>query len=492
MESLGKALINFKIFRLEKAFSRVFYQNRGVSDTSLNDSPLNESPLNTTRTSGGNTSIKEVLRSKIPVEQGKVKEFRKKYGKLKVGAVTVNMMYGGMRGVPGLICETSILDPEIGIRFRGYSIPDIQKLLPKAKEGGEPMPEGILWLLLTGDIPSSDQVTALSQDIAERMKISPMVETMLNNLPDTVHPMTQLSAAITIMNQDSHFAKAYSAGVRKEKYWEYVLEDSLEIIAKLPIIAALIYKNTYKKTHQLPPVDKSKDMSYNFCKMLGYSDVLFMECMRMYLTIHSDHEGGNVSAHACHLVGSALSDPYLSLAAGLNGLAGPLHGLANQEVLVWLELLQKELPSTYTEENIKEFVWKTLQSGQVIPGYGHAVLRKTDPRYIYQREFALKHLPNDRMIKLVGDVYNVVPPILEGLGKVRNPYPNVDAHSGVLVHHFGIKEASFCTVLFGVSRALGALSQLVWDRALYFPLERPKSFNLESLKKMVQEGNIKV
>ena len=89
------------------------------------------------------------------------------------------------------------------------------------------------------------------------------------------------------------------------------------------------------------------------------------ELLRLYLTIHSDHEGGNVSAHTCHLVASALSDPYLSFAAGMNGLAGPLHGLANQEVLMWLTKLQKELGSEVTNDELKAFIWKTLKSGQV-------------------------------------------------------------------------------------------------------------------------------
>lgn len=79
----------------------------------------------------------------------------------------------------------------------------------------------------------------------------------------------------------------------------------------------------------------------------------------------SDHEGGNVSAHTTHLVGSALSDPYLSYAAGLNGLAGPLHGLANQEVLLWLIEVQKQVGENATQEEIETFVWDTLSSGRV-------------------------------------------------------------------------------------------------------------------------------
>jgi citrate synthase len=258
----------------------------------------------------------------------------------------------------------------------------------------------------------------------------------------------------------------------------------VNLLAKLPTVAALIYRNLYRDGSSVGAIDPSKDWSANFCSMLGYDEAKFVDLMRLYMVIHSDHEGGNVSAHTCHLVGSALSDPYLSYASAMGGLAGPLHGLANQEVLVFLKKLQKELGDNYTEAQLGEWCKAHLASGQVVPGYGHAVLRKTDPRYQCQREFALKHLPDDPLFKLVSDVYKVVPDILLAAGKAKNPWPNVDAHSGVLLQYYGMKEMSYYTVLFGVSRALGCLSQLIWDRALGIPLERPKSHSTEGFKKL--------
>ncbi|KAI6786048.1 Citrate synthase, partial [Hortaea werneckii] len=171
--------------------------------------------------------------------------------------------------------------------------------------------------------------------------------------------------------------------------------------------------------------------------------------------------------------------------AGLNGLAGPLHGLANQEVLNWLLEFKKSVGSDLSDENIKKALWDTLNSGRVVPGYGHAVLRKTDPRYVSQREFALKHLPDDEMFKLVSQVYKVAPGVLTEHGKTKNPYPNVDAHSGVLLQYYGLTEQSFYTVLFGVSRAIGVLPQLIIDRAVGAPIERPKSYSTEALAKLV-------
>ncbi|KAK6639956.1 hypothetical protein RUM43_008233 [Polyplax serrata] len=430
------------------------------------------------------SNLKEVLAKKIPLEQERVKNFRKEHGSKKVGDVTVDMMYGGMRGIKGLVCETSVLDPDEGIRFRGLSIPECQKVLPKAPGGTEPLPEGLFWLLITGDIPTESQVTALSKDWANRAGLPSHVVNMLNNFPHNLHPMSQLCCAVMALNSESKFAKAYSQGVHKSKYWEYAYEDAMDLIAKLPVVAATIYRNTYRDGKGVGAIDPNKDWSANFTSMLGYTDEQFVELMRLYLTIHSDHEGGNVSAHTTHLVGSALSDPYLSFGAGMAGLAGPLHGLANQEVLIFLNKVKSELGDNYTEETLKEFIWKTLKSGQVVPGYGHAVLRKTDPRYTCQREFALKHLPDDPLFKLVSTIYKVVPPVLMETGKVKNPWPNVDAHSGVLLQYYGLKEMNYYTVLFGVSRALGVLSSLVWDRALGLPIERPKSMSTDGLMKL--------
>ncbi|KAK5646047.1 hypothetical protein RI129_004511 [Pyrocoelia pectoralis] len=443
-------------------------------------------PATCKQLSDASTDLKAVLAAKIPKEQERVKAFRKSHGNTKVGEVTIDMMYGGMRGIKGLVCETSVLDADEGIRFRGLSIPECQKVLPRDPCGEQPLPEGLFWLLITGDVPNENQVKALSKEWAQRAALPAHVVTLLNNMPNTVHPMSQLSAAVSVLNSESKFAKAYASGVHKSKYWEYTFEDSMDLIAKLPVIAATIYRNTFKDGSGIGAIDTSKDWTYNFTTMLGYDDPQFIELMRLYLTIHSDHEGGNVSAHTVHLVGSALSDPYLSFAAGLNGLAGPLHGLANQEVLIWLEKIRAQVGDKATETQLKDFIWKTLKSGQVVPGYGHAVLRKTDPRYTCQREFAMKHLPNDPLFQLVSNIYKVVPPILLETGKVKNPWPNVDAHSGVLLQYYGLKEMSYYTVLFGVSRALGVLASLVWDRALGLPIERPKSMSTDGLMKAVK------
>ncbi|CAK9201484.1 unnamed protein product [Sphagnum troendelagicum] len=410
----------------------------------------------------------------VPKEQERLKKIKKEYGKISLGDTTVDMCVGGMRGIKGMLWETSLLDADEGIRFRGLSIPECQKKLPAAIKGGEPLPEGLLWLLVTGEVPSKDQVAGLTKDLRARSKVPGFVFDVLNQFPKSAHPMTQLTAGIMALQTGSEFAKAYEQGIHKSKYWQPTYEDSLNLIAQLPEVAAFIYRRVYKGGKPIA-ANPNLDYAANYAHMLGFQDQKMHELMRLYITIHSDHEGGNVSAHTVHLVGSALSDPYLSVAAGMNGLAGPLHGLANQEVLRWIQGVVKEIGADVSTEKLKEFVWKTLKSGKVVPGYGHAVLRKTDPRYACQREFALKHLPNDPLFKMVSKIYEVVPPILLETGKVKNPWPNVDAHSGVLLQYFGLKEENYYTVLFGVSRTIGVLSQLIWDRALGLPIERPKS-----------------
>lgn len=430
----------------------------------------------------------------VPREQAKFKELKKEYGDKSLGEVTVNMALGGMRGIKGMIWETSLLDAEEGIRFRGYTIEECQKLLPPAsgQPGGEPGPEALLWLLLTGEVPTVAQTQALTNELHSRAEVPAHVEEMIRNMPKDLHPMSKFSSAVVAMQSESIFAKKYHEGIPKTSYWEYTYEDTLNLVAKLPKLAALIYRTTFFDG-SIAAYDDSLCYSANFNRMLGYSgNPEFDELMRLYLVIHSDHEGGNASAHSCHLTGSTLSDPYLSFSSGLNALAGPLHGLANQEVLEWILKLQAKFKAEGKEVNattIEQFAWETLEAGQVIPGYGHAVLRKTDPRYTAQRNFALRHpesFKDDELFHIVSTVYEVMPDVLTKHGKTKNPYPNVDSHSGVLLMHYGFTQTNYYTVLFGVSRALGVLSQLIWDRALGMPLERPKSITSDWIKQNVK------
>lgn len=430
--------------------------------------------------------LKERFKQKADEAAAEIKELLQEHGSKPIGEVTLSQVYQGMRGITGLVSETSLLDSQEGIRFRGYSIPEIQEKLPKAKGGNEPLPEGLFYLMLIGELPTDEDTAKVTSLLQRRSHVPNHVFDVIDAFPTDAHPMTMFVAGIMALQTESNFSKRYAEGINKKDYWDPVFDDVMDLIGRLPRIAAYIYRRKYKNNVHIQP-NGLLDWAGNFAHMLGYNNESFRELMRLYMTIHADHEGGNVSAHTTHLVGSALSDPYLSFSAGMNGLAGPLHGLANQEVVKWIYEMQEDLKTENpSKDQIAEYVKKTLNEGKVVPGYGHAVLRKTDPRFTAQMEFGKKHMPEDPLVQIVWNVYEVVPEILQSLGKVKNPWPNVDAHSGALLVHYGLKEYEFYTVLFGVSRALGVLANLIWARALGFPLERPKSITTEQVKQWIK------
>lgn len=432
-------------------------------------------------------TLKEKFFSKVGPMKERVQKLQKEFGEVTVTNVSVGQIIGGARDIISMLWDCSLLDKFEGIRFRGFSIPELREKLPKAPGGTEPLPEGIFYLLLVGEIPTKADCDAITEEWQKRSVLPQYLIDTMNAVPRDTHPMTQFSLAILQLQRESIFAQRYREKMPKTQYWDPTFEDVMNLLAKLPNIAAYIFRRSYFGGKHIAP-DPKLDWGANLAHMLGVSnDPAFKELLRLYLVIHSDHEGGNVSAHTTHLVGSALSDAYYSLSAGMNGLAGPLHGLANQEVLIWIQDLMKEFGGVPTKEQLEKFMWDTLNGGRVIPGYGHAVLRKTDPRYVAQREFALKHLPNDDLFKIVSLVYEVAPDVLTKHGKTKNPWPNVDAHSGVLLYHYGLTQYDFYTVLFGVSRALGVLAQLIWSRALGLPIERPKSVTTEWLENFIKE-----
>jgi len=429
-------------------------------------------------------SIKEKLYEKIQAHRPRITRLYKEFADKVIDEVTVYKIIAGMKGLKALITDISYLDPYEGIRFRGYTIPEVLEKLPKPEGAEMPYVEGHFYLLLTGELPTEKDVEEVYTEWKKREQLPQYVIDILRAMPRDTHPMTMFTAGILAMQRDSKFAKWYASGqFNKMDAWEYMYEDVMDLLPRLPLLGAYIYRMKYKGDTHIPS-DPNLDFGGNFAHMMGipkpYDDVA-----RMYFILHSDHESGNVSAHATHLVASALSDIYYSYAAGMCGLAGPLHGLANQEVLKWIQGVMEKMGNKIpTKEEMEKFIWDTLNSGQVVPGFGHAVLRKTDPRYTAQREFALKHMPDDPIFKYVDLMYQVVPPILQQLGKVKNPWPNVDAHSGCIQWHYGVKEYDFYTVLFGIGRALGVTSNIIWDRGLGYQIERPKSITTDMLEEL--------
>ena len=430
-------------------------------------------------------ALKKKFHEKSSALKAELRAIIKANGNQVVDEVKLAQVFGGARGIKMMVWETSSLDPIKGIRFRGYSIPELRELLPKVPGGKEPLPEALFWLMLVGEIPTDEETTWLSNEWRKRSNVPEHTFKVIEALPEDAHPMTQFTIAINSMQTTGVFSKRYAEGMSKNDYWDATYEDAMNLVARLPRIAAYIYRRTYHKGKHIAP-DLSLDWSGNFAHMLGINNSKdFKSLMRLYMTIHADHEGGNASAHTVHLVGSTLSDPYLSFAAGMNALAGPLHGLANQEVIKWVfKMIDSIGTRKPTKEQIAEYVHKTLAEGKVIPGYGHAVLREPDPRFTAQKVFAQEYIKKSDIVEVVWKAFEVVPPILKGLGKVKNPWPNVDAHSGAILVHYGMTEFSYYTVLFGVSRALGVMAAQCWSRALGLPLERPKSVTSDWIKEV--------
>lgn len=431
-------------------------------------------------------SLKQKFQANAATLAESLKKFLIENGKKELGKITIDQVHGGMRDMIGLITETSDVHPIEGVRFRGYSIPELQQKMPLLPGTNEPSPESIFYLMLTGELPTLEDIQEVSKDWASRNHIPKHLSATLDALPITMHPMAQFSIGILALQTESEMAKALEQNIPKNKIWEYMYEDAMNLIAKIPSVAAYIYRRTYKNNEHLPS-NPNLDWSANFAQMLGFNSAEFADLMRLYLSIHADHEGGNVSAHTCHLVGSAHSDAYYCFSAAMNGLAGPLHGRANQDTIAWIKRLQTKYNNPHpTKQQIEEFTTECLQNGQTVPGYGHAVLRATDPRFFAQMTFAKKHFADDDFVNLVWDIFDTVPNTIKKIKpNVKNPFPNVDAHSGSMLMHYNFTEHDYYTVLFGISRSLGVMAQLCWARYLNYPIERPGSVTFEWLQKFV-------
>lgn len=433
--------------------------------------------------------LHEKISAQLPAWRERMKSLAKDHADVVVDHVTVGQIVGGMRDIKSLLTDVSFVDPAEGIRFRGMSIPEVLKKLPKARGGKMPLVGGLYYLLMIGEVPTKEQAMEVEAEWAKRADVPDYVFKMLKSMPKETHPMTLFSQAVLSLQNGSVFASKYHS-MKKDVYWEAALEDSLNLTAKLPLIAAYIYRMKYFGESKKPKFNAKQDYGMNFARMMKVSDKKgYAELARLYFILHSDHESGNASAHAMHLAGSTLSDAFYSFSASLNALAGPLHGLANQECLGWLIDVKTKFDGVPSRDELYKFSWDTLNSGHVIPGYGHAVLRVPDPRFTAQMEFAKKRFPDDDLIRLADMVFDVVPAVLKEQGKAKNPAPNVDAISGTLQYYYGVRDFDFYTVLFGVGRALGVTANYVWARALGWPIERPKSLTTKMLEDVVAKAS---
>ena len=416
--------------------------------------------------------LQEALSKKIPAWQEDLKKILDENGTKVISEVTIAQAAKGMRGVKSMICDTSAVSADEGLIIRGYPILQIIDKLP----------EEVFYLLLTGDLPDQLQLSDLQNQLRAHQNVPDYVWRVLDAMPENSHPMTMLSVAIQSMRVESLFVEKFNKGTSKNEYWKWILDDGIKLIGALPSIAAFIYRKITKNNDRIDP-DVNLDWAGNYAYMLGINESDdFKKLMRLYLMLHSDHEGGNVSAFSSLTVASSLSSPFLAIGAGLNGLAGPLHGLANQECLKFVLEIHDHFNGAPNNKDLEKFCWDRLNNGRVIPGYGHAVLRCPDPRFTAFMKFGQEHIHDDDVFKIVEALFEVVPPVLKDHGKAKNPWPNVDAASGSLLYYYGLKEFNYYTVLFSLSRVMGMVSQIVINRALRMPITRPKSVTTDWLK----------
>jgi len=424
-------------------------------------------------------NLHDRLEQQIPVWRNELRDLAKNHGDKVISEVTIAQAMGGARGVKSMVCDTSEVPPDKGLMIRGTPLAELT----------DRTAEDIFYMLCTGDLPDAAAHEDLRAELAKQAIVPEYVWQVLEAMPKDSHPMCMLDTAVLSMQGESKFVEAYNAGVAKTEFWRSMLEDCITLQARMSTIAAAIYRMRFNKGPRIEPRD-DLDYSQNFAHMLGISqdNPEAADMVRLYLVLHCDHEGGNVSAHTCSLVGSALSDVFYSVSAGLNGLSGPLHGLANQECLNWVLKVRDKFGGLPSEDQLREYAWETLNPGRVIPGYGHAVLRVTDPRFTAFKDFGMKHFGDDEIVQLVGRVFDVVPGVLKEHGKAKNPWPNVDAASGSLLYHYGMTEFPYYTVMFSVSRVMGMCAQLVWNRAMMAPIERPKSIPIKWLQNFVKNN----
>lgn len=418
------------------------------------------------------STLHEAFEKRLDAIRDRRRALIDKHGERILSEVTVSQAAGGLRGVRGLVCDTSTVDPDLGLVVRGIPVLGLIDSLP----------EDVFVLLLTGDLPSRDERESLQRDLAARADLPDYVWRVLGAMPDDSHPMAMLSAGLLALERESVFRRRFSEGLARGDHWRPALDDALNLMAALPVLAAGVYRIRYGKGEPIP-YEPALDWAANYCRMLGVDKERFFAAMRRAVILQCDHEGGNVCAFTCHTVASALSNAYLAVAAGFNGLAGPLHGLASQESIAWVKGAIDRYGGAPNAAHIEEYTWSTLNEGRVIPGYGHAVLRGPDPRFTAMVEFGMKHFQGDEVFGTVARMAEVVPKVLKTHGKAKNPYPNVDAGMGAVWNHFGITELPYYTVPFAVSIALGMLAQLVINRALGSPIVRPRSVTTEWIER---------
>lgn len=435
--------------------------------------------------------LKKIFKESIQAHNEAIAKIKKDYGDKILGEVTINHLFKGMRGVPTSYTPVSHVDPELGVVYRGKQLFEINTILPKIQESKVVSAEAMFWFLLTGKSPTENQLKSFVKDLHIYANVPHYVFNIIDALPRNSRPMTRLSTALVSLATTSSFQNLYDRGaVKKIDFWEYAFDDALSLVSNLAQIVAYIYRVHCKNEDPIEPLYEI-DTVGNLAHMMGFDNEGVADLLRLFVLTHADHSASNVSAHTAHTVGSALGNVYYIAGASMLGLAGPLHGRANEQSITWLLEMVKKAHEKGLEEPdsnfIKCYINDALDTGKVIPGYGHAALRVEDPRFTMFYRHCEERGYNTPLLRAVQNMYKILPNILKERGKVSNPNPNIDAISGACLSSHGIVEHKFYTVLFGYSRLFGLIAQHIINRSIGQPIFRPKTISAHMLDQMIQE-----
>jgi citrate synthase len=356
--------------------------------------------------------------------------------------ITKDSLETGLRGVPVGYCVTSFVDPMKGLSYVGRPIAEL----------AHNDPIEVIYLLYYGEVGTKAQVAHFQEELNKRAQCQEETLKAISALPNVGHPMDVFAAALLLVGM-------------YEGTGNY-REDCLNVIAKLPQIAACVI-NSHAKWGPTPASKPELGYIENFVSMLNMKEpksAELIQVMRLFNVIHYDHCGGNLSTFVGKAVASGLEPMYGSLSAAMTALAGPRHGRANQDCLEFVQSVLKEVGADAKPKDVEELIRKRLNSNQLVYGFGHAVLRVEDARATVCYNYCLKHFPNHPLVKMALLLRTEGTKVLKENPKITNPYPNIDAITGSMLTAAGFPYADYYTVLFGLSRCVGIAIQIVYER----------------------------
>ena len=370
----------------------------------------------------------------------------------------------GMRGVPVGTCRTSFVTPGEGVHYCGYPITELAGMLP----------EDVVYLLHNKELPNAEQSQAFRQDLARRATMPGDLGPIFSALPKDGHPMDWLAVGIQTLGM-----------------WDCTndwKEDALNLVARMPRMLGLLFRYRDGRGENIPEDDTSLSMVERFTNTLelDVDQAKLTRVLSVYLVLHMDHGGGNLSTFVGKAVASGHATLYSAMASSMNALSGPLHGRANQSCLEFVLRV-----GTSDSDKVEEFVRGELAAGRPVFGFGHAVLRAEDPRATAQFALGEEICPQDENFKIIRTLREVAPRVLAENPKISNPNANVDIASGALLHHVGLKDPSYYTTFFGWARVAGIGAQIFDERVVMrngkgVPIYRPKYFARDQVLRHVE------